>query len=520
MNKETESPFGNPRFLAALAITFLSLWGWQYYMNQKYPPQKIKTAEVAAPVATTEAQEKTTQAAQPAAQPTAAAAQIAYENEHVSFSVSSSGLGFGQFTVKDYKDRSGNFIKYESATPLFAVYYKNQPVQFNLVKKSDTEFFGEGMVDGKKITRTLIYNSDTKAIQSEINFELGIEALQIKIEQKKETPQSSNFLMPSFENQDFVFIVDGKTQSESISAIRSGEGILKTAAGVEMAGITTQYFAAAFLNKSDFLPAVTKKVEGENAALMIDYDLKNVTSTKINQTFYIGAKKTETLVAIDKKFEELLNYGMFGFISKPLLTLLKLMHDLLGNWGLAIIGMTIIVRAILLPFNVISFRSAQAMQKIKPQMDAVREKFKNDPMRLNKETMALMKEQKANPISGCLPMLLQIPIFFALWKAISSSVELYQQPFFGWITDLSSHDTYFILPILMGITMYLQQKLTPSTMDPMQAKILAFMPIIFSLFMITLPSGLTLYNFISALFGVVQQYFLLKQTKTAALKPA
>ena len=112
MNKETESPFGNPRFLAALAITFLSLWGWQYYMNQKYPPQKIKTAEVAAPVATTEAQEKTTQAAQPAAPPTAAAAQIAYENEHVSFSVSSSGLGFGQFTVKDYKDRSGNFIKY------------------------------------------------------------------------------------------------------------------------------------------------------------------------------------------------------------------------------------------------------------------------------------------------------------------------------------------------------------------------------------------------------------------------
>jgi YidC/Oxa1 family membrane protein insertase len=196
------------------------------------------------------------------------------------------------------------------------------------------------------------------------------------------------------------------------------------------------------------------------------------------------------------------------------------MHDLLGNWGLAIIGMTIIVRAILLPFNVISFKSAQAMQRIKPQMDAIREKYKNDPMRLNKETMALMKDQKANPISGCLPMLIQIPIFFALWRAISSSVELYQQPFFGWITDLSSHDSFFVLPILMGITMYLQQKLTPSTMDPMQAKILAFMPIIFSLFMITLPSGLTLYNFISALFGVIQQYFLLKQTKTAALKPA
>jgi YidC/Oxa1 family membrane protein insertase len=524
MNKETESPFGNPRFLAALAITFLSLWGWQYYMNQKYPAQKTQAAPQSAP--TTLATEVAANTVNTNTEVVLAkatnreATQLEYSDEFVSFSVSSEGLGFGQFVIKNYKDRAGEFVKFQSTIPLFAVFYKNEPIHFNITQKSEIEFFGEGVVEGKKITRTIAYNPNTRAIQSEINFEAGIDSLEIKLQQKKETPTSSNFLMPSFEHQDFIFINDGKTHSESISTLKAGTGILKTAAGVEMAGITTQYFAAAFLNKSDFLPAITKKVEGELATLTIDYDLKNVTVSKINQTLYIGAKKTETLVSIDGKFEELLNYGIFGFISKPLLKLLKLMHDLLGNWGLAIIGMTIIVRLVLLPFNVISFRSAQAMQRIKPQMDAVREKYKNDPMRLNKETMALMKEQKANPISGCLPMLLQIPIFFALWRAISSSVELYQQPFFGWITDLSSHDSYFVLPILMGITMFLQQKLTPTTMDPMQAKILAFMPIIFSLFMITLPSGLTLYNFISALFGVLQQYFLLKQTKTTALTPA
>lgn len=525
MKNETESPFGSPRFLAALAITFLSLWGWQYYMNQKYPPQKAKatTATPSQDLATnTETQQQPEKSPQESslAAATAAATQIEYSNEKVSFSVSSNGLGFSQFTVKEYKGRDGNFVKYEPLTPLFAVLYKNQPIQFAVTKKSDSEFVGEAVIDGKKITRTLAFNPDSMAISSEISFEQGIDALQIKIEQKKLVITGGNFFMPSFEHQDFVFLQNGKTISEPISTLKSGEGILKAASGVEMAGITTQYFATAFLNKSDFLPSITKKVEGEDTSLMIDYDLKNVTATKINQIFYVGAKKTEVLSSIDSKFTELLNYGMFGFISKPLLMLLKLMHDLLGNWGLAIIGMTIIVRAILLPFNVISFRSAQAMQRIKPQMDAIREKYKSDPMRLNKETMALMKEQKANPISGCLPMLIQIPIFFALWKAISSSVELYQQPFFGWITDLSSHDSFFVLPILMGITMYLQQKLTPSTMDPMQAKILSFMPIIFSLFMITLPSGLTLYNFISALFGVIQQYFLLKQTKTAALKPA
>jgi YidC/Oxa1 family membrane protein insertase len=131
-------------------------------------------------------------------------------------------------------------------------------------------------------------------------------------------------------------------------------------------------------------------------------------------------------------------------------------------------------------------------------------------MQVNRETMALMKQNNANPLSGCLPMLIQIPIFFALWRTIGSSIEIYQQPFFGWITDLSSHDKFFVLPVLMGITMFFQQKLTPTTMDPAQQKILNFMPIIFGVFMLSLPSGLTLYNFVSALFGVTQQYFLLK----------
>ena len=216
-----------------------------------------------------------------------------------------------------------------------------------------------------------------------------------------------------------------------------------------------------------------------------------------------------------------MNYGIFGFISKPLLKLLVLMHQIFNNWGLALIAMTILVRLLLMPFNVMSFRSAQSMQKIKPKMDKVRELYKNDPLRMNKETMALMKENNANPISGCLPMLLQIPIFFALWRMISSSVEIYQQPFFGWITDLSSHDTFFILPILMGITMFLQQKMTPTNLDPMQAKILNFMPIIFTLFMLSLPSGLTLYNFVSSLFGVIQQYIMKRESpKAVELKPA
>lgn len=281
-----------------------------------------------------------------------------------------------------------------------------------------------------------------------------------------------------------------------------------------MASVGSQYFVAAFVNKSDILPNVTKKVAAQKAILSIDYNLRNTKITELKQIFYMGAKKTETLQNIDPTLPEVLNYGMFGFISKLLLLLMKSIHSFVGNWGVAIILLTIVVRTVLLPFNIMSFRSAMAMQKIKPKMDEIKARYKSDPVRMNKETMALMKENNANPLSGCLPMLLQIPIFFAFFATISTSVELYHQPFFGWIHDLSSYDSLFILPILMGVTMYFQQKLTPTTMDPLQAKILNFMPLIFTLFMVTLPSGLTLYNFISALFGVVQQYFLLKETKS------
>jgi len=159
----------------------------------------------------------------------------------------------------------------------------------------------------------------------------------------------------------------------------------------------------------------------------------------------------------------------------------------------------------------------KAMQKIQPMTQALREKYKNDPARMNSEMMALMKEHGANPLGGCLPMLLQIPIFFALYKVINSSVELYQSPFMFWITDLSMHDKFYVLPVLMGISMFVQQKLTPSTMDPTQAKIMAFMPLVFSLFMLNLPSGLTLYMFVSTLFGITQQYFMMKEKKPVSI---
>lgn len=527
MKQENESPFSNPRFLLVLAITFVGLWGWQYFINKKYPPAlALKNVKIEAntvtPTTGTADTKKAVGGAVVAAvknQPAITAVeQFNYVDENVSFSISSLGFTFTSFNLNDYKDHSGNQVQFVNDDSFFALNYHGTPIPF-AIKVSDDKlsYVGLALIEGKELKRTLTFNKDLKSFTSEISIPEGLDALEIIVIQNKIVSKSTNFLMPSFDHQDFVYSSQGKTHSERITGIKDTDSLYKTADDVSMASVGSQYFVSALINKSDISPKVSNKVEGNKATLAIVYNIKDVKISELKQIIYIGAKKTETLEKIDTALPDVLNYGIFGFISKILLILMKFIHSFVGNWGISIIILTILVRSILLPFNVMSFKSAQAMQKIKPKMDAVKERFKGDPVRLNKETMALMKENNANPLSGCLPMLLQIPIFFAFFATISTSVELYHQPFMGWITDLSSHDPYFILPILMGITMFFQQKLTPTTMDPMQAKILNFMPLIFTLFMVTLPSGLTLYNFVSALFGVVQQYFLLKDSKSKNL---
>ena len=157
----------------------------------------------------------------------------------------------------------------------------------------------------------------------------------------------------------------------------------------------------------------------------------------------------------------------------------------------------------------------KAMQKIQPEMKAIREKYKSDPTRMNQEVMGLMKRSKANPLGGCLPMLLQLPVFLALFSSLSMSIELYKAPFIFWIHDLSVKDPWFVLPVLMGVVMFVQQKITPTTMDPAQAKIMQYMPIVFAAMMVGLPSGLTLYIFISTAFGIVQQYIFMRDKAPA-----
>lgn len=520
MNNKNETPFANPRFLVVLGITFVFLWGWQTYMAKQYPAatkqQEIATTAASSPQAVSEAKEAVE--AKLEAAPVLETKTYAYSDDLVDFTVNSKGFGFSDFKIKSYKGKDGQPLSFTKPEyDFFALFHKGKAIPFAITVSSDQlTYTGEATVEGAKITRVLSYNKEKQFFNSSIKIDGALEQFDIIVQEPKLVSDRNSVFLPSFDHQDFIYVDGGKTHSDRISTIKDGEGFSKTVSNVTLASVGTQYFVSAMANKSDINPEVHNKLEKNLASFVAHYNLQNSKVSELNQLFYVGAKKTEVLENIDPVMPELLNYGIFGFIARTLLLMLKFIHQYVGNWGFAIIILTLIVRSLMLPLNVTSFKSAQAMQRIKPQMDAIRERYKSDPMRMNKETMALMKQNNANPLTGCFPMLLQIPIFFAFFAMISTSVELYQQPFIGWLTDLSAHDKFFVLPILMGITMYFQQKLTPTTMDPTQAKILAFMPIIFTLFMLTLPSGLTLYNFVSALFGVAQQYYMLKhKAKTA-----
>ncbi|MBL7665410.1 MAG: membrane protein insertase YidC [Bacteriovoracaceae bacterium] len=235
-------------------------------------------------------------------------------------------------------------------------------------------------------------------------------------------------------------------------------------------------------------------------------------TSKLNFDFIFSKKEYDHLKKFGNNLELAVDFGMWSILAIPMLRILQFFYEFIPNYGLAIIFLTILMRIITFPLQYKSFKSMKKMQELQPQMNAIKEKFKNDPQRMQQETMMLFKRGGANPLGGCLPLLAQMPFFFAFYKMLYTSVELVGAPFIFWINDLSIKDPYFVLPALMAAAMFLQQKMTPSAVaDPVQKKVLLFMPLIFGFIMSSLPAGLTLYIFISTVFGLISQVMVFKR---------
>ncbi len=224
---------------------------------------------------------------------------------------------------------------------------------------------------------------------------------------------------------------------------------------------------------------------------------------------YAGPKDFDALETFGHQATNVIDLGWFSFIARGMSWLLRTIYDFIGNWGVAIILLTILVRVLLLPFVIPQFRNMAKQRALKPEIDKINELYKDDREKKGAAMMELWRKNKVNPLGGCLPVLLQMPIFFALYQTLSTSIELYHAPFVWWWADLSSPDPYYVLPVALGALMFIQQKLTPIQMDQMQAKVMLYaMPLMMTFFMLLLPTGLCLYMVTSSAIGITQQRYM------------
>ncbi|WP_108126596.1 membrane protein insertase YidC [Saccharospirillum mangrovi] len=242
-------------------------------------------------------------------------------------------------------------------------------------------------------------------------------------------------------------------------------------------------------------------------------------SASTGADFYVGPKVQERLEAISPNLNLTVDYGWLWWAAQPLFHLLEFMHSLVGNWGWAVVLMTLVVKTVLYPLTASSYRSMAKMRKFAPKMTQLREQYGDDRQQLGQEMMKLYRKEKLNPMGGCLPILIQMPVFIALYWVLKESVELRQAPFIFWIDDLSIKDPFFVLPLLMGASMFLQMQMQQQpTMDPTQARIMKLMPVMFTFMFLWFPAGLTLYWFVNNVSTIVQQWIVNRQFERAEAK--
>jgi YidC/Oxa1 family membrane protein insertase len=297
--------------------------------------------------------------------------------------------------------------------------------------------------------------------------------------------------------------------------------------GKDYAGIQDSYFAAAFLPVQGSAPGTiqarywkvmrTVQVNGKDEQEPVSEVATSTSSPTLGLRVYVGPKDYDDLKKMNPPLQALVNFGWLELIADPLFHALKWIHNYVPNWGWAIVVLTLVINMLLFPLRISGYRTTLKMQRVAPEIKQINDRYKkykmNDPKKqeMQKEIMAVYSREGINPVGGCIPQLLQLPIWYGLYRALQGTIELRHAPWFGWIKDLSAKDPYYILPILMGLSMYLASKMTPvTTTDPQQQAMMKFMPIAMSglFFVIPYPSGLAVYILTSGAVGVVQQWYL------------
>lgn len=309
-----------------------------------------------------------------------------------------------------------------------------------------------------------------------------------------------------------VYTEEDKYQKVEYSKMAEEDLKLTTIGG--WSAMIQHYFASAWIPPADQNNHLyTKNLDGNKfvvGSYSTETSLPPNGQVEFNATLFAGPKIQPMLEKVAKGLELTVDYGWLTVVGKPIYKLLNFIHDYVGNWGFSILGVTFAIKLLFFPLSASSYKSMAKMRKIQPRLKELQDRYKDDRQMFNQKMMAMYKQEKVNPLGGCLPILVQIPVFISLYWVLIETVELRQAPFALWIQDLSAQDPYYLLPILYGITMKIQQSLNPAPIDPIQAKIMKMFPIVFTFFFLFFPAGLVLYWIMNNTLSILQQWYITK----------
>ena len=312
-----------------------------------------------------------------------------------------------------------------------------------------------------------------------------------------------------------VYTDADKFQKVSFDDIGAGKASFTEKANDGWVGVIQHYFATAWIPQPDTPREYYSAKVGENLySIGIKTPLGTIqpgATVASDAMFYVGPQDQQVLEKLAPGLELTVDYGWLTILAKPIHWLLTVLHGFIGNWGWSIVALTVIIKTIFFPLQAASYKSMARMKAVTPRLQALRERYGDDRARMNQAMMELYKQEKINPLGGCLPIVVQIPVFIALYWVLLASVEMRHAPWIGWIDDLASPDPYFILPLVMAGTMFLQTKLNPTPPDPMQAKMMMIMPLVFSVMFFFFPAGLVLYWLVNNIYSIAQQWVITRK---------
>ena len=406
-----------------------------------------------------------------------------------------------------YKDENGNQIKLFEANQLRPLEIRFADVNLNAEAFKVSVIASSSNVDATTSTQELILTQNLNGtvltkkltIYSDGHYDLNVSA----------TNDKQFFITNGFRPNVLadMYAVHGfisKLNDNTLKTIEDGDSDKnENIVGAKFISSFDRYYATVIYNFDKSLNVTLMPDTSSNPQGFIHG------GTDVSFSGFIGPKNHRDLNALNPELIDVIDYGWFTFIAKPMFLLLQFIQGYVGNWGWTIVILTILIKLVLYPLSYKGMVSMQKLKDLAPKMKEIQVKYKDDKQKQSMHMMELYKKHGANPMGGCLPLILQIPVFFAIYRVLLNAIELKGADWIFWVHDLAEMDPYFVLPILMGVTMFLQQKITPNTMqDEMQKKIFQFLPVVFTFFFLWFPAGLTLYWFINNLFTIGQQYYI------------